>query len=374
MSTIMAILVLIAGIALLLPVIAFVDKSRNPKVGCVLLISALALTVPIHELGYLIAGWMAGFRFSVIHIGPFSLTLEHGRFKARMTREMIADGAVGMHIKSVRRLHRRLLIGLAGGSAANLLSIPAAFLLVGNVLSDLGETRQGTLAAQFVVFSVLSIIVNLWPTRAVMLSDGARIEMLLCSRDRSRRWMSVLALVNLYNNGIRGKDWKPTWLRSATCVNDNSLDAFFGYWLAYASANDRRDVVVAGQYLEKCLELSYMLPLSMRDMVAQEAAFFAAWFRDDASLAYRWLTQLHKPRVMPRSAQLRLDVALACARRDYDAAERSWQEGFRLIESSTSGRSREWMKEASLEWRQQILERRVQDITVSSNADECHSI
>jgi len=77
---------------------------------------------------------------------------------------------------------------------------------------------------------------------------------------------------------------------------------------------------------------------------------------------------------MPRSAQLRLDVALACARRDYDAAERSWQEGFRLIESSTSGRSREWMKEASLEWRQQILERRVQDITVSSNADECHSI
>jgi hypothetical protein len=71
---------------------------------------------------------------------------------------------------------------------------------------------------------------------------------------------------------------------------------------------------------------------------------------------------------MSRALQLRLDVALDCARRDFDAAEYSWQESFRLIESSTSGRSREWMKEASLEWREQILERKVQGITVSSNA------
>jgi len=336
--------------------------------GFILLVSALALTIPIHELGHLFAGWMAGFRFSVIHIGPFSLSLEHGRLRSRVSREMLVDGAVGMHIKSVRRLHHRLLIKVAGGPAANLLSIPATVLLVNRVFSSLGETRHGTLAAQFIVFSLLVAIVNLVPIRSVLLSDGARIEILLRSRDRSRRWMSVLALANLYNKGIRPRDWKRTWLQSATSVHDTSMDEFTGYWLAYASANDRRDEPVAARHLERCLELSYMLPPSIRDLIAQEAAFFAAWFRDKASLADQWLTQMQKPKLMQRSVQLRLDIALYCARRDYDAAERCWLEGFTLIESSTSGVSREWLKEASLEWREEILARKARPVAVSSSA------
>jgi hypothetical protein len=91
-SRISAILTLIAGIVLMLPVIAWTDKSRNPKIGFILLISALALTTTIHELGHLLAGWMVGFRFSLIHIGPFSSTLEHGKLKARVRREMLALG------------------------------------------------------------------------------------------------------------------------------------------------------------------------------------------------------------------------------------------------------------------------------------------
>jgi hypothetical protein len=368
-GSIKGIIVLISGIVLMLPVIAFVDKSRNPRLGFILLVSALALTIPIHELGHLFAGWMEGFRFSVIHIGPFSLSLEHGRLRARVSREMLADGAVGMHIKTVRRLHRRLLIKVAGGPAANLLSIPATVLLINRVFSGLGETSQGTLAAQFAVFSLLAAIVNLVPTRSVLLSDGARIEMLLRSRDRSRRWISIYALANLYDKGIRPRDWKRTWLESATSVHDTSLDAFTGYWLAYASANDRKDAPVAAGYLERCLELSYVLPLFARDVVAQEAAFFVAWFRDDATLADQWLTQLKKPRLMQRSVQLRLDVALRCAHRDYDAAERSWREGFTLIESSTSGTARQRLKEASLEWREEILESEAQQVAVSSGVN-----
>jgi len=129
-----------------------------------------------------------------------------------------------------------------------------------------------------------------------------------------------------------------------------------------------KDASVAAGYLEKCLELSYMLPLSARDVVAQEAAFFVAWFRDDADLADQWLTQLEKPGRLQRSVQTRLDVALHCAHRDYDAAERSWREGLSLMESSTSGSAGQWLKEASLEWRDEILERKAQWAAVSSSA------
>jgi hypothetical protein len=369
-GNIRAILTLIAGIVLMLPVIAWTDKSRDPKTGFILLVSALILTTIVHELGHLFAGWMVGFRFSAIHIGPCSLSWEHGKLKARIRREMLAlgaTGATGMHVKTVRRLHRRLLIYVAGGPAANLLSIPAAVLLVNHVFPGLGETRVGTLAAQFTVFSLLAGMVNLMPIRSVLLSDGARIEMLLRSCDRSRRWLSIAALGNLHDNGMRARDWKRTWVQSAASVHDDSLDAFTGDWLAYVSASDRKDAPVAAGHLERCLELLHILPLSTQDLVAQEAAFFTAWFRDDASLADQWLTQLKKRRLMPRLVQVRLDVALRCAHRDHDAANLSWREGLTFIESSTSGNARELLKESWMEWGAEIRERKAQRVTVSSS-------
>lgn len=363
-SRVRGILTLIAGIVVTVPVVAWTDKSKNPKVGFILLVSALALTITVHELGHLLAGWMVGFRFSQFHIGPFSLGFEHGRLKVRVRREMLALGSVGMHAETVRRLHRRLLIHVAGGPAANVLSIPAAVLLVNHVFRGLGETGVGTLAAQFSVFSLLTAIVSLMPVRSGFLSDGARIEMLLRSRDRSRRWLCIAALGNLYDKGVRARDWKGTWLQSAACMHDGSLDAFTGHWLAYMSANDRKNAPVAALHLERCLDLVGMVPLSARDIVAQEAAVFTAWFRGDASLAGQWLTQINKPQRMQRLVRLRLDVALRCAHRAYDAADLSWREGLTYIEEATAGAAREQLKQSWLEWGTEIEDRKAQRVPV----------
>jgi hypothetical protein len=100
----------IVGFVLMLAVSARADKSRDPIIGLILLVSALLLTITIHELGHLLAGWMVAFRFSLVDVGPFSLIVEHGKLKARIRREMLASGSAGMHVKTVRRLRRRLLI------------------------------------------------------------------------------------------------------------------------------------------------------------------------------------------------------------------------------------------------------------------------
>lgn len=70
---------------------------------------------------------------------------------------------------------------------------------------------------------------------------------------------------------------------------------------------------------------------------------------------------------MQRSVQLRLNVALRCAHRDYDAADISWREGFTLIESSASGNARQRLKAASLEWREEILERKAHRVAILSS-------
>lgn len=362
------IIVLISGIVLMLPVIAWIDRTKDIKTGCILLLSALVLTITVHEVGHLVAGWMVGFRFAHIGIWPFSLNLEQGEFKPRVRREMLALGSTGMSTKSMRRLHRRLLIFIVGGPAANLLFVLVAVLLVKHVFTGLGETELETLVAQLTFFSLLVAITSLIPTGSLIPSDGTRIVMLLRSPDRSRRWISIYALGNLYCSGVRPRDWKRTWLRSASSVHDNSVDTLTGEWLAYAAANDRMDVMTAAAHLEKCLELAGVLPQSARDALAMEAAFFTAWFRDDTALASLWLTQLKKPRRSQRVVRLRLDVALHCVRRDYDAAECSWREGFELLESATSGGARQMLKEASLDWREEILKRKTQQVTVSDSA------
>src|SRR6266478_6323146 len=266
----------------------------------------LVLAIIVHELGHLSAGWVVGFRFGSVQIGPLSLCIEHGVLKARLRLEMTALGYAGMQVNRLLRLRRRVLVYLAAGPMANLLAVPAAVLLFNHAFPQLGNTWVAIPVAQFAFISLLLGVLSLIPRQSALMSDGARIEMLLRSHDRSRRWLSIAALGNLYDNGIRARDWKRTWLQSAASMRDGSLDAFAGDWLAYVLASDRKDAPVAGTHLEKCLELVHKLPPSTRDLVAQEAAVFAGWFRDDATLADKWLAQLKKPGRMQRLIQFRL--------------------------------------------------------------------
>jgi hypothetical protein len=86
-------------------------------------LAALALVVIVHEAGHLGAGYIVGFRFSHISIGPFSLANQHGRLKVNIRRSPSgAAGLVGMHVAGVRRLRKRLLIFISGGPTANFVS------------------------------------------------------------------------------------------------------------------------------------------------------------------------------------------------------------------------------------------------------------
>jgi hypothetical protein len=342
--------------------------------GLLSFFAVLILAVAVHELAHLLAGWAVGFRFNSIQIGPLSLRIEHGLLKAHLRREMTALGYAGMHVNRLLRLRRRLLIYLAAGSAANLLCVPATVLLINNAFPQLGTTWVVTSATQFVILSLILGVLSLIPLSSVAHSDGARIAMLIRSRDRARRWLSILALAHVHNQGIRAKLWKGSWLRAATSLNDMSLDTFVGHLLAYLSANDRKDAPVAAGHLEKCLNMAGIVPISKRDFLAQEAAVFTAWFRNDASLADKWLAQLQKPHLLSRLVQLRVRIATSCARRDFDGAMAGWQEGRMFIDRATAGTARKLMTESWLEWQTEILERQDRPAAMEGSAEQPRSV
>jgi hypothetical protein len=335
--------------------------DRDPGLSVALLspFSVLVAAIVVHELGHLLAGWAVGFRFSLIQIGPFSLRIVHGLLKVRFRQEMTAFGYAGMHVNRLRRLRRRMLVFLAAGPAANLLSV-AVVLLINRFFPQLSSAWAAMPAFQFTVVSLLLGIVSVMPFPSDATSDGARIDMLLRSRARARRWLNILALVHANDQGVRAKSWKHSWVKAATSLNDASRDRFRGNLLAYMSANGRKDAPVAALQLEKCLELAGQLPISTRDVLAQEAAVFAAWFRNDAVLADKWSAQLRKPRLVSNLAKITLRIATSCARRDFDNAKKGWQEGLAFIDRATKGNSHNLLKESWLEWQAEILEREIQ--------------
>ncbi len=356
------ILFLLAGIIVMLPVIAWIDANKNLKVGFILLIAALLSSIVVHKIGHFIAARIAGFRSDP----------ENRKLKWRQRQEMFGMSFTGAHLKTVRRLRRHLLTYFGGGAAANLISILPAVFLTEHFSLGISRTVSGALAAQFAVFSLLGATVTLlpiWAPLAPLRTDGDRIAMLLRSRDRSGRYLSIFALANLYDTGTRPREWKRRWVQSAASIQDGSFDEISGEWLAYMAASDREDRGIAAIHFERCLELAGILPAPLRDLIAQEAAYFAAWFRDDASLADQWRAQVKKPQKLAPLVRIRLNVAIRCVHRDYEATEHFWQEGLALIERAAVGPVRERLRDSWLEWRAEIEDRKSKRTALPGHID-----
>jgi hypothetical protein len=91
--------------------------------------------------------------------------------------------------------------------------------------------------------------------------------------------------------------------------------------------------------------------------VALEAAVFAAWFRNDAVTAQKWFSQVRKLKTIPQLLRIRANVALACARAEYEQALVAWQQGLTFIDALPATAARKQLKDGWLEWQDEMRER-----------------
>ncbi|HEY6180985.1 MAG TPA: M50 family metallopeptidase [Terriglobales bacterium] len=314
------------------------------------------LAITIHEVGHLVAGWVVGFHFSSIQVGPLMLENEYGVLRSRLSFDMMAFGSAGMYANGVRKLRRRSIVYIAGGPAANLLTV-VVVVLVSYLIPSTSSSGLATAAGQLAAISLLLAMISLVPITS---NDGAIIEMLLFSPFSARRYISTVALGSQFNQGIRAGLWKQTWVKAATYIPDKSHNEFYASWMAYLFANDRKNGALAAQYLERCLEITPSLTTMFRDLVAQEAVVFISWFKTDPTLAEKWLLQVKQRRSLPQLLQVRIEVALHCSRRDFDSALGAWEKGCGLVDKTPVKPSNASLRESWLEWRSEIQERQAQ--------------
>jgi hypothetical protein len=342
---------LIVGVVLMEGLALLGGMWREHWPAILMLLFILAIT--IHELGHLIAGWAVGFQFSSIQVGPLALENQYGILRARISLDMIALGYARMYADNARKLRRRLLIYCAGGPAANL-STAVIIILASHLVPSSPMSAFATAMGQFAAISLLLAMISLAPLTA---NDGDLLQMLFVSPLEARRFISTVALGAQFKQGVRPRNWKQTWVKAATSIPDRSGSEFYAVWMAYLSANDRKDADLASEHLERCLELTQALPTSLRDLVAQEAAVFSAWFRNDGGIAEKWLLQLKKRHSLLPVLQARIEVALNCANGDFDGSIAAWERGFRQLEQMPMQPPTRSLKESWLEWRAEIEQR-----------------
>ena len=348
---------LIIGILLGLAVVR-VASSLHGDFSLLAYFAVFFLGIAVHECGHIAIGWLMGFHFAFFSVGPLSIRIEYGRLKISLRSTMPAAGYAGMHIDSVLKLRRRMLFYVAGGPGANLLCALVAKPLLTYVFPTPSYMR--TTLGEFLLISLVLGLSSLIPWS---ISDGSRIVMLLFARERARRWLCTVATGSLQRKGIRPRYWKQTWIKAATSRHDSSFDELCANLIAYISAVDSKDEALAGKCLETCLKLAPIFRIR-RDVVVQEATYFAGWFRRNHALAEKWRAQIKKPKYMTPLQRIRLDIAVSTSSNSFDAAMKSWYEGSEFIGKLPATPVRARLEESWQEWHVEIMDRQSQSVLV----------
>jgi len=302
--------------------------------------------IVIHESGHLLAGLAVGFRFNAMHIGLMQIDRPFRISRYRGSGGWLS-GAVNLLPKKTDRLSLRALLMVFAGPAANLLSAYVVFLL---------PYSKGFTSNFFIFFSALAGVLSLIPSRGLVThSDGARILILLQSRERGERWLAILKLGAEVAEGVPFESLSADFLAKASAIRDNSPDTVIAHMLAYATAKWQHKDAEAAQLLETCLEYSgYAAPM-MREALMCDAAVFQARRRKRADVAEQWLALLPKTTVMP-GLHASAEAGILEAKGDIEGALKKLDE----VETLTLAQPNEIRRKISLEslkrWRSELQE------------------
>jgi hypothetical protein len=236
--------------------------------------------VAVHELGHVVGGWLAGYRFHAMAVGPVRVERP---FRLSISREPGAwtRGWVRQSPTLWDHPRRRALTMILGGPAANLLTGAAVLVLA---------PRHGFFSLAFVAVSFGAVIGDLLPVRTRrVVFDGRHVLTLLGDPRRAARWMALSALGAEVMAGVLPESWPDGALAAAVAIRDHSADTVAAHAFAYAAAFHRHRDDEAAALLETCLRHSGSAAPALRIALMGDSAVFQARRRRRADLAEQWL-------------------------------------------------------------------------------------
>jgi len=311
------------------------------------------LVLLIHEVGHLIGGRIAGFRFMLLVVGPLKVLREGNDIRLRLNTSLaLAGGIAASAPMDAYNLRRRMITMVAGGPAASLLlaiMCSGSFLVLLAVTPTPINERVALLLPMAGLMSFAVFLITIIPARTSgFFTDGARLRMLLRAGSQAERWSALVAIYAASLGGQRPRDWSVELIQQATDLPDGTLDDASGYLLAYYWALDQQEYEKAERYLAYALGFRATLPALIRASLALEAAYLAAHYHRNPQAARAWLQQA-KGGINDRHTRLRAQAAIAWAAGEHAAVQGYITQALTALDSTidlgAAEAEREWLHE-----------------------------
>ncbi len=307
---------------------------------------ALTAAIAVHELGHLLAAWLAGFCFWSSEYSQAAREL--------YSCQGFTLGIIKLEAPESGNLARRLLWVMTGGPAVSLLGPLAAELYAAQAgLQFLSAFCIHAFSAMSVLLGLAELLPD---TGKGVFSDGARILMLVRNNAAGQRWLCNLRLQRALSRGQHPRSWDEAEVSCATAIQDDSRDCVTARWLGYLWAVERQDITSSTKYLEEALAAPHSTAAGLRDRLFLEAAVFQAWFREDSEKARFWSGQMRMGKVAPVQ-QARLEIALLWSEgKLFDAWEKLC--GYvSFLRAMSASPARSLAEQSAAEWKAQLESR-----------------
>ncbi|MFN7925278.1 MAG: M50 family metallopeptidase [Bryobacteraceae bacterium] len=280
----------------------------------------LAVAIALHEAGHMIAGWVVGFRFSSIAVGPLMITRRSDGWTAGIHKGLGFDGQSGVNIGSLNMLRLRRLIYAAGGPAASLVAT-AVFYLAAVQTVDTPWADSGDVFLTLSWLSLNGLIFSAWPvTLEGFETDGSTIADLVRMTPAGQRSLAMSACHLSASQPLRPRDWPSQWMQHMLAEPAGTRRFEDACFLTYCHHLDRDDPQAASEAIHKLsAAVEAALPEWNRRRYALELAHYEAIHEGNAKKAKRWLS-FGAALTVERYVELRARAALLAAEGDPAAA------------------------------------------------------
>jgi hypothetical protein len=249
--------------------------------------------IVVHEVGHLIGGLMARFRFYLFVAGPLRVQrdLDSGRVSVGLNRSFsMAGGLAGMIPIGTDAMRRRLAMLVAGGPLASFALAAIAGALVS--LGSLPLLARNACAVTAVISAALGLATLIPMRNGGFASDGARLLRLLRGGPAADREAATMPLVALSLAETPPREWPRDVVEKAVALRDGTPEECYASFLAYHHALDSGDVAMAARRMARVAALIPATPRASHPGLHLEAAFFAGAYQRDAASARRHLAAI----------------------------------------------------------------------------------
>lgn len=290
--------------------------SGGQKLALLLLLPvAWLMAVLAHELGHVLLGYLNGFLFRWLTVGPFMWKKEANRLRFQWNKDLNTAGGMALCVPpDAHNLRRRFMAFAAGGPLASLLFCGMAlglYALGAGTTSAVGQVGWAAVAVAGGISGLLTLVTLVPMHAGGFYSDGARVLNLWRNGPAGQLELAVLSALVPSMAGTRPRELSRQLLDQATELPDELPFKLYVYHYLYLIALDHGQLAVAGQHLRAYRERLSLMPAALQGNVWLESAFFAAAYEHDLAAARAFQAQAKPSPHIPADVPARVEAALA---------------------------------------------------------------